>query len=293
MTDKVLPAWVEVLVEKWLDAAVWENDDLGHARSAQTFDQCAADLVAACPPQLLEDKEEALARMEKEVHLEIPLTATAMSDPPPISTPMGDAAEMLWVVLANVSGGNWKEQSQEWQDAAARWRDNYFAVLKRAALPGAVPAHWQLVRDTEEAFGIVQRILGFDVVGDDPDDWIIALRELEKRMAVGLGVMALPRVCASCDHLQSFELTDEIKTCPVLNIRIATQEIQTFGCSLYEPTALPGAVPAQEEPRYGSEVLCEACAKVFCPHGERGHFFHDGCPQCDGPETHAVPAQEP
>lgn len=121
------------------------------------------------------------------------------------------------------------------------------ALFTEPALPGAVPAHGQLVRDTEEAFGIVQRILGFDVVGDDPDDWIIALRELEKRMAVGLGVMALPRVCASCDHLQSFELTDEIKTCPVLNIRIATQEIQTFGCSLYEPTALPGAVPAQEQ----------------------------------------------
>lgn len=31
----------------------------------------------------------------------------------------------------------------------------------------------------------------------------------------------------------------------------------------------------------GSEVLCEACAKVFCPHGERLHFHHDGCPACE------------
>lgn len=44
--------------------------------------------------------------------------------------PMNDAAEMLWVVLANVSGGDWSKQSPEWQEAAARWRDNYFAVLK-------------------------------------------------------------------------------------------------------------------------------------------------------------------
>lgn len=37
-----------------------------------------------------------------------------------------DAAEMLWVVLANVSGGDWEKQTPEWQEAAARWRDNYF-----------------------------------------------------------------------------------------------------------------------------------------------------------------------
>jgi arylsulfatase A-like enzyme len=42
---------------------------------------------------------------------------------------MADAAEMLWVVLANVSGGDWTKQSAEWQEAAARWRDNYFAAL--------------------------------------------------------------------------------------------------------------------------------------------------------------------
>lgn len=43
---------------------------------------------------------------------------------------MSDAAEMLWTVLANVSGGDWEKQSPEWQGAAARWRDNYFTTLK-------------------------------------------------------------------------------------------------------------------------------------------------------------------
>ena len=43
---------------------------------------------------------------------------------------MAEAAEMLWVVLANVSGGDWSKQTQEWQDAAARWRDNYFDALR-------------------------------------------------------------------------------------------------------------------------------------------------------------------
>lgn len=45
-----------------------------------------------------------------------------------------DAAEMLWVVLANVD--DWTKQSDEWQKAAARWRDNYFAALATfAAVP--------------------------------------------------------------------------------------------------------------------------------------------------------------
>jgi hypothetical protein len=51
---------------------------------------------------------------------------------------LADAAEMLWVVLANVSGGNWSHQSPEWQEAAARWRDNYYAALTAPA--SAAPA---------------------------------------------------------------------------------------------------------------------------------------------------------
>lgn len=45
---------------------------------------------------------------------------------------MGDAAEMLWVVLANVNGGDWTKQTKEWQEAAARWRDNYFNALRQS-----------------------------------------------------------------------------------------------------------------------------------------------------------------
>jgi hypothetical protein len=49
---------------------------------------------------------------------------------------LADAGEMLWVVLANVSGGDWTQQSAEWREAAARWRDNYFAALEaRDAAP--------------------------------------------------------------------------------------------------------------------------------------------------------------
>ncbi len=51
--------------------------------------------------------------------------ASAAPNPPNIH----DAAEMLWIVLANVSGGNWTLQSADWQEAAARWRDYYFSAI--------------------------------------------------------------------------------------------------------------------------------------------------------------------
>jgi hypothetical protein len=59
-----------------------------------------------------------------------PAEAPAASEPTPPVPTMTDAAEMLWVVLANVSGGDWTKQSAEWREAAARWRDNYFAAVK-------------------------------------------------------------------------------------------------------------------------------------------------------------------
>lgn len=46
---------------------------------------------------------------------------------------MANAAEMLWVVLANVSGGDWTLQSKEWQKVARRWADNYHAQPKEPA----------------------------------------------------------------------------------------------------------------------------------------------------------------
>jgi hypothetical protein len=33
--------------------------------------------------------------------------------------------ESAWVVIANAGGGDWTTQTQEWQDAAARWRDRW------------------------------------------------------------------------------------------------------------------------------------------------------------------------
>lgn len=44
---------------------------------------------------------------------------------------LADSAEMLWVVLANVNEGDWTKQTPEWQEAAKRWRDNYFGAVAK------------------------------------------------------------------------------------------------------------------------------------------------------------------
>jgi hypothetical protein len=64
-------------------------------------------------------------------------SSPAPVDASALAPSMADAAEMLWVVLANVSGGDWTQQSAEWREAAARWRDNYFAAVKALAAPRA------------------------------------------------------------------------------------------------------------------------------------------------------------
>ncbi len=50
---------------------------------------------------------------------------------------MNDAAEMLWTVVANVSGGDWTLQSKEWTLAAQRWRDNYLDAIREQEEPMA------------------------------------------------------------------------------------------------------------------------------------------------------------
>lgn len=48
-----------------------------------------------------------------------------------------DIAEMAWGVIANVNGSEWdtREVPPEWRGAAERWRDQYYAYLKRTRPP--------------------------------------------------------------------------------------------------------------------------------------------------------------
>ncbi len=43
-----------------------------------------------------------------------------------------DLGEIAWGVIANAGGGDWKLERTDWQEAAARWRDDYHALLAAA-----------------------------------------------------------------------------------------------------------------------------------------------------------------
>ena len=45
-----------------------------------------------------------------------------------IKADLAEATDLLmlaWGVIANTSGGNWSLQSEDWKQAAARWRDKW------------------------------------------------------------------------------------------------------------------------------------------------------------------------
>ena len=41
-----------------------------------------------------------------------------------------------WTIIANVSEGCWEKQTEEWQEAAAKWRDAFHASLAAARNDG-------------------------------------------------------------------------------------------------------------------------------------------------------------
>jgi len=109
---------VEALIAKW--------------RKDQAFyDAKVAEFAAVTEdPSYWEGKAQVYKNCTDEL-----ASALASLRPSPEVETLKDAAEMLWVVLANVSGGDWTQQTPEWQEAAARWRDKYFESL--ASLRGA------------------------------------------------------------------------------------------------------------------------------------------------------------
>lgn len=41
-----------------------------------------------------------------------------------------DLTYRAWTIIANSSQGNWENETEEWQGAAARWRDDFHGLLK-------------------------------------------------------------------------------------------------------------------------------------------------------------------
>lgn len=47
-----------------------------------------------------------------------------------------DLAEAAWGIIANAGGGDWARESPDWQEAAARWRDQYHDTRLTTRAPG-------------------------------------------------------------------------------------------------------------------------------------------------------------
>ena len=42
-----------------------------------------------------------------------------------------DHLELAWGIISNSSGGDWTRESEEWQEAARKWRDMYHHILDK------------------------------------------------------------------------------------------------------------------------------------------------------------------
>lgn len=42
---------------------------------------------------------------------------------------VSEACEVAWGIIANAGGGDWTKETAEWQEAAARWRDEHWHPL--------------------------------------------------------------------------------------------------------------------------------------------------------------------
>ena len=53
-------------------------------------------------------------------------------DIPDIEPEGNDLLMSAWGLLANVSEGNWEEQTEEWQEAVIHWREKFHKSLENA-----------------------------------------------------------------------------------------------------------------------------------------------------------------
>jgi hypothetical protein len=91
------------------------------------------------------------------------LSAIARS-PEPAAEPV-EALEIAWGIIANAYGGNWDLATEEWREAAIRWRDEHW----HPRLPTAEPVAWGVWENSHFQFAdhneVVARAMAEDIRG--------------------------------------------------------------------------------------------------------------------------------
>lgn len=83
------------------------------------------DLDVETKMRLVQDRDRLEARID-----EIAALAGGSQD---AEATVDDVLMTAWVLLANVSEGDWTQQTEEWQEAVRRWRDEDFHPRLRLA----------------------------------------------------------------------------------------------------------------------------------------------------------------
>lgn len=73
------------------------------------------------------------------------------------------------------------------------------------------------------------------------------IKVLETQLAVPGPSAPEGQRCSGCVHLSPFELTDDLFTCPVVNIRIHRESADIFSCNQWEAPADARALPGPQE----------------------------------------------
>ena len=62
-----------------------------------------------------------------------------------------DLLEWAWSIIANAGSGNWELESKDWQEAAAKWRDEYHSTIAPSGSEVEVPVNSDNAENTTEA----------------------------------------------------------------------------------------------------------------------------------------------
>ena len=90
---------------------------------AHTLLELALGDVRTIAMRALEDDRD----HKNELRSIIPMCSPA----PPVEVDnVHDVLQDMWGLVCNVSGGNWEDQSPDWQKAASRIRDNYHQIMQ-------------------------------------------------------------------------------------------------------------------------------------------------------------------
>jgi hypothetical protein len=124
---------VAFMQRSWLDYILPEIGK--HVRECdQTAD--LGEAACSCMTYVREILE---AAIERGAHRAMDLVSPDARSPEPAAEP-DEALEIAWGIIANAYGGNWDLATEEWREAAIRWRDEHWHPRLPTSEPSAEPA---------------------------------------------------------------------------------------------------------------------------------------------------------